>query len=481
MHYITLSLLFNGRPSRDRVFCRLTRPAEKALTIKAAGDLSLVEHYNQTYQAELLPLPLANVEFSNDATISVAAGERISDKIDIAFKADGLAGGTYLLPVVLSSDDATFSEENRVYYYGVMVRNLEPGNYELHTDDFVVFYLNTSKYQPLLADIYLLEKIPRRMDPEWMRTIGNIVNLRVVQIGCDKSTNRAVLVLNSDIRYVLEHADKYIRPLQDKGRKVCLCLEGGSTGLGFCNLSDAQIEDFTAQVKSCIEEYGLDGVNFFDRNAGYGEEGMPQMNTTSYPKLIKAMREALGTEKLVTLADYKAPTEYFWNTEATGGIKVGEYLDYAWSGYMDENEDLQLLDPYGTIDYTNEDFIDEYGFNAYNPSSVYTGKPIAGLEKERYGHYAIPYYSPTSYFISENDRGCMTMCGWRYMGWNPNNIVVFADMRSNEQTQYEGSWTTIPDIPWLYSPENFDGTHRYRIYVKNNTGGLDYNEFEKDW
>ena len=87
----------------------------------------------------------------------------------------------------------------------------------------------------------------------WKHLLGNIINLRVVKIGYDEATGRALLDLNSDIRYVLEHTDKYIRPLQDKGRKVCLSIEGSNSGLGFCNLSDAQIADFAAQVKSCLE------------------------------------------------------------------------------------------------------------------------------------------------------------------------------------------------------------------------------------
>ena len=49
-------------------------------------------------------------------------------------------------------------------------------------------------------------------------------------------------------------------------------------------------------------------VNLWDRNSGYGKEGMPAVNTTSYPKLIKALREALGTEKLLTVTVYEEPT-----------------------------------------------------------------------------------------------------------------------------------------------------------------------------
>lgn len=167
----------------------------------------------------------------------------------------------------------------------------------------------------------------------WYGTIGNIINLRTVTIRYNESDRRAILNLGSDITYVLNHASKYIWPLQEAGRKVCLSLEGGDTGLGFCNLSDEQIADFVAQVKAVVEIYNLDGINLWDRNAGYGKDGMPETNTTSYPKLVKAMREALGSEKLLTLTVYEEPTATFWDTEATGGIEVGKYLDYAWSGY----------------------------------------------------------------------------------------------------------------------------------------------------
>ena len=303
--------------TEDRIYCRLTRPAERAMTITAAVDESLVEACNEEYGTDLLPFPAGNVTIAGNGTIAVAAGERISDKIQVSFKSDGLAAGTYLLPIAISSNDAALTDEDKAIYYGVKVRGIDIGNYELDTEYLNVFYLNTTEYQPLLADIWILQKT-EAMPPFntlWERTYGNIVNLRIVQIGYEADTERALLVLNSDIRYVLEHADKYIRPLQDKGRKVCLSLEGNGSGLGFCNLTDSQIADFTAQVKACLELYDLDGVNFFDRNAGYGQvEGMPEMNTTSYPKLIKAMREAMP-DKLLTLADYEEPTEYFGDTE----------------------------------------------------------------------------------------------------------------------------------------------------------------------
>jgi hypothetical protein len=65
-------------------------------------------------------------------------------------------------------------------------------------------------------------------------------------------------------------------------------------------------------VKSIIEHYYLDGVNLWDDDSKYGKAGMSAMNTTSYPKLIKALREALP-DKLLTLVDKGDATEYLYD------------------------------------------------------------------------------------------------------------------------------------------------------------------------
>lgn len=469
----------------DQIYCRLTQPAEKAVTLKVEADEALVKEYNDKYGTEFPSMSSGNVNIEANGLLSVAEGERVSGKLKVTFKADGLAPGTYLVPVVISSNEVKISQENGVVYYGVKVRGREVIDYELDTDYVTVFYVNTTKYQPLLADIWDLQK--DLYDPEyttlWRRTYGNIVNLRVVQISYDAATGRAMLVLNSDMRYVLEHADKYIRPLQDKGRKVCLCLEGGSTGLGFCNLTDEQIADFTGQVKACVEEYALDGVNFFDRNAGYGMEGtesMPETNTTSYPKLIKAMRDALGTGKLVTVADYEKPTEYFWDTEATGGIAVGDYLDYAWSGYMDEREEVKLVDP-----YTDSETAMMFGIQ------LFERKAFAGLPKERFGCVAVPWYPVTSELMN-NMFGLMNVGMWAV---NPdpvfrNNIAVFDDLIPNLQGSYEGSWNVIPSMFWsMFGEDAMMGTAGYTVLLRYHSKQFDtivdvfddYNAFAKDW
>ncbi|MEG1865103.1 MAG: DUF1735 domain-containing protein [Alistipes sp.] len=465
----------------DRIYCQLTHSAEKAMTITASVDESLVAPCNEKFGTNLLPMPAANVTIAGNGRITVAQGERISDKIQISFKSDGLETGTYLLPVVIASDDATFTEDNRVIYYGIKVRGLELGDYELETDYMNVFYLNTTIYQPLLADLWMLQK-QDAMPPFntiWERVYGNIVNLRIVQLVCDPTTSRAMLNLGKDMSYVLLHADKYIRPLQDKGRKVCLCLEGGGSGLGFCNLNDAQIADFTAQVKTVIDEFKLDGVNFFDKNSGYGKDGMPAVNTTSYPKLIKAMREALGADKLVTLADYEEPTAYFNDTEKTEGIEVGKYIDYAWSGYMSEDEDLQLLDPCGTVNLTPEEAAD---LGMTLPISNHPRQPIAGLAPENYGYFAVPWYAVNSPYLFDA-LGFMNIAVWKALGLCPNKMIVWGDLIGNTQGAYESSWNMVPAMLWMVFPDGaFEGEYMYNlIFLGPTLGDFPYNYMKKDW
>lgn len=474
-----MGLTEGNSTDEDYIYCGLTQAAKNDMQVSVHVDMDLVEVYNQKYGTELEAFPSENVEFSEMGNLHIAAGEKFSDRIIISIKSDGVTEGTYLLPIAISSDNNSFSEENQVIYYGVKVRSVSVGEYDLDTDYVSVFYLNTTDYQPLLADIWALEKIEKpSFQTLWKHLLGNIINLRVVRIGYDEATGRALLDLNSDIRYVLEHTDKYIRPLQDKGRKVCLSIEGGNTGLGFCNLTDAQIADFAAQVKSCLETYDLDGVNLWDRNSGYGEvEGMPAMNTTSYPKLIKALRETLGSDKLVTLTDYEEPTEYFWDTETTGGIEVGKYLDYAWSGYMDSNEGLQIVDP-----YIDADMATMYGI------TLRARKEIAGLPRERFGSVAMPWYPKTSPFITDPSVASFINVGmWGMLFPERSKVVVYSDLITSIQgMDWEGVMKMIPDLFWgiAFGEGALAGTASYRtelLYTYSGGMPFQYGHLTKDW
>ena len=63
------------------------------------------------------------------------------------------------------------------------------------------------------------------------------------------------------------------------------------------------------------------------------------MKIVSIPNFIKV------PDKLLTLVDKGNATKYFYDSGKCAGIKVGEYIDYAWHGYASSKDDLQIINP----------------------------------------------------------------------------------------------------------------------------------------
>lgn len=464
----------------DQVYYRLNTTTSQPVTVTVSPDLSLVDTYNDANQTSLQPLPVTNVSVGS-GTLTVAAGTTVSEPLEVIFSADGLNPGTYLLPLALQTDAE--AAEGQVLYYGITVREFDENMFQqgdnfweipLDTEWNTVFYVNTSEVQAQYADYVAWEKQDMMTSETVYRaSLGNIIILRIAQVDYDDAMHRVLFAPTSDLFYTLEHSDKYIAQMKDKGRKICVCIEGAGKGIGFCNMTDAQIADFVSQVKVFVETYDLDGINLWDRGSGYGKEGMPAMNTTSYPKLIKAMREALGKDRLLTVVDYEEPTEYFYDTEATGGIAVGNFIDYAWHGYVSEDEPITFINPYNAgTSYTQN----------------YTRKPFAGLDESQYGNVNVPFYSTRSdLFVDMNlDLWVINAIMWNIE--RRNNMIVFNDLTLPKAVDAESGCIDMIGNFYMYLAydENFEAQFSY--YCMQRIPGIyrhdvnkSYDTFAKDW
>lgn len=465
----------------DQVYYRLNTTTSQPVTVTVLPDLSLVGAYNDANQTSLQPLPTENVSIGNGGTLTVAAGTAVSDPLDVTFSADGLAPGTYLLPLALQTDaDAA---EGQALYYGITVREFDENLFQqgdnsweipLDTEWMTVFYVNTSEVQAHYADYVALETVQKdEFKTTTQASLGNIIVLRIAQVDYDAASQRVIFAPTSDLFYTLEHSDKYIAPMKDKGRKICVCIEGAGKGIGFCNMTDAQIADFVSQVKSFVETYDLDGINLWDRGTGYGKEGMLAMNTTSYPKLIKVMREAMP-DKLLTVVDHEEPTEYFWDTEAMSGIAVGDYIDYAWHGYVSQDEPIVFCDP-------------------YNQSSMFTQvhprKAIPGLDKSCYGTVNVPFYPEGSVLRKDKDLDLWMLNTIMWGLERPNNIIVFEDLplpQANVQEQgcigMIGSFFACLQYDETISEKCLYNVMQRIPGIYHGSGsGTGYDTFAKDW
>ena len=461
----------------DQVYYRLNTTTTQPVTVTVSPDLSLVDTYNDANQTNLQPLPIENVILGNGGALTVSAGAVFSEPLEVVFSAKNLSPGTYLLPLSLQSDETNPG----VLYYGITVREFDDNLFQqgdnsleipLDTEWTTVFYINTSEAQAQYADYVAWEKQDiNDFQNVYRASLGNIIVLRIAQVDYDDAMHRVLFAPTSDLFYTLEHSDKYIAQMKDKGRKICVCIEGAGKGIGFCNMTDAQIADFVSQVKVFVETYDLDGINLWDRGAGYGKEGMPAMNTTSYPKLIKAMREALGKDRLLTVVDYEEPTEYFYDTSATGGIAVGDYIDYAWHGYVSEDEPVVFCNP-------------------YNSNTLYVQrvqrKPFAGLEEERYGNVNVPFYAANSNLFMDFDGAWIyDLSGW---GENPTcNLIVFNDLKLPEAVVAEQGCIDMLDNFFMNLSYDYDGNQMFNSIVVTRIPGIyrnsskNYDTFAKDW
>ena len=146
------------------------------------------------------------------------------------------------------------------------------------------------------------------------------------------------------------------------------------------------------------------------------------------------------------------------------GIEVGKYLDYAWAGYVNGDEPIQIIDPY----HQGEEYV----------STKYPRKPIAGLSPKRYG----PIHT-TWYELAKS--GYDDVAEWVKQGFRQSNISVYYDIRSNLQDKYEGQIYT-PDVLLTYLDETAlsegTGPNVYLFDIENfDTSGSGYGKWLKDW
>lgn len=161
---------------------------------------------------------------------------------------------------------------------------------------------------------------------------GNVFDIGVIfaaNINYDTATKSAYLYFNPNVRNVLDHVSTQVRPLQAKGIKVLLSILGNHQGAGFANFPSQQAAAaFAKQLSDAVTKYGLDGVDFDDEYAEYGNNGTGQPNAGSFVHLVTALRAAMPT-KLISLYNIGPAASRL----SYGGVDITSKFNYAWNPY----------------------------------------------------------------------------------------------------------------------------------------------------
>ncbi|MEP6464721.1 MAG: endo-beta-N-acetylglucosaminidase H [Parafilimonas sp.] len=155
----------------------------------------------------------------------------------------------------------------------------------------------------------------------------DIAIIFAANINYDVAHHRAVEYNNDNVSRVLQNRNTYIKPLQDKGIKVLLTILGNHEGAGISNFTSRKAAlDFAKQLRDTVNYYHLDGVDFDDEYADYGDNGLPQPNDSSFTILLAACRE-LMPKKILSFYYYGPAT----NKLSYKGINAGRFLNYSWN------------------------------------------------------------------------------------------------------------------------------------------------------
>lgn len=161
---------------------------------------------------------------------------------------------------------------------------------------------------------------------------GNVFDVAVIfaaNINYDSGAKAAYLSFNENVQRVLDDAATEIRPLQQKGIKVVLSVLGNHQGAGFANFPSQQAASvFAKQLSDTVAKYGLDGIDFDDEYAEYGNNGTGQPNDSSFVNLVTALRLNMP-DKIISLYNIGPAASRL----SYGGVDISTTFDYAWNPY----------------------------------------------------------------------------------------------------------------------------------------------------
>ena len=273
------------------------------------------------------------MSFSNDGKATFAAGAVKSDAVTVSVAPGGAmqSDQVYAVPMSFSVNNgqAAGGDNSMV----VLVRDLSayPGADKIVDGKagmkmMAVFEVNDRN--PLNALGFTLKESGKQLFDQVVLFASNI--------NYNATTGSIYLNHNENVQAILDHADKYIRPLQQRGIKVILGILGNHDMAGISTLSPAASKQFAQDVKQTIDSYGLDGVFLDDEYTNYDAAAsttnplFQARSTEAASRMGYDMKQAMP-DKLVISYKY----EDLYSGVAIDGKQPGEFFDYVVNDYWD--------------------------------------------------------------------------------------------------------------------------------------------------
>jgi len=134
----------------------------------------------------------------------------------------------------------------------------------------MICYVDTEKYNPLNVMDYFFSASAESPETQFF----NYAVLAYAYLTKDRQGYIHV-ELSPALKHVLDNGLKYIKPLHLKGIKVLIEIRSGlfletedGQGIGLGTMDMATINEFTRDLKTLVDHYGIDGFDFNDTGGG---------------------------------------------------------------------------------------------------------------------------------------------------------------------------------------------------------------------
>ena len=307
----------------------LTFKSTRKGTSAALGSLTYDEQalsdYNQKNGTNYAAFPAEGVTILSQEEEGRATTTELSRRISLTHVEGLLAETVYVVPL-------TYKEEKgRTQFIPVFVRDLSgyPGaNKSTGIKIFSCMEVN---------DTNPLNNLPFTLKNSGKQLI-DVVILFSANINYNEATGRAYVYNNENVQALLDHREKYLKPLQDRGIKVVLGILGNHDRAGVANLGDEAAKDFAREVSALCDAYSLDGVFLDDEYSNYGAAsdtpGFVYPSSAASSRLCYELKQAMP-QKMVVAYVYGRMAPLI----SIEGKQPGEYIDYALHDYG-RSEDL---------------------------------------------------------------------------------------------------------------------------------------------
>ena len=462
------AIAINGdKHGTGHLYFELNKATNKDITVTFKVDESALNTYNQVNGTNYPMYPTDKLSLENEGITTIPAGKRKSSSVELDIQPGGTIGTRYAVAVsATASDGIETSSNNESYIYLVTPQatlpNTEKGRVK------TICYIEVNNENILNAGEYTMENSKK--------PFFDIVNVFAANIRLNEE-GKPYVHCNPQVTFVLENADKLIRPLQQKGIKVHLTILGDHTPAGMRSLGDEAAKDFAKELKSYVDIYGFDGISFDDEWSNYeqvgGHPGLVVPSQEQYSRLIYECRQIMPDKQIGV----------YWCKQENGepsinyplgeieGKDVNDLLDYTVFGNYNLWNELSHIDktkqcPYA-INVTEDNFY---------PNSVYLSKI-----KNEWGYFAIYNLKASKVYSSKFNEIGQTLYNdniiWTEQVYGRTDFTPSRSSAIKDYNYYLGNWkiSTAQQYNWTGSKwENKFSKMEFNIRIEENIKNESY-------